>query len=143
METQTFANHTRWDPPFHFFVMPVLMINFFWAIVVCVETPTANSGWWIVVSLALLLLGLFARINALRVQDRLIRLEEKLRYQQLLTPALTAQMSTLTPAQICALRFAGDEELEQLATQVVAGKFSRPKDIKQAVKSWRADLHRV
>jgi hypothetical protein len=143
METQTFANHTRWDPPFHFFVMPVLMINFFWAIVVCVETPTANAGWWIVVSLALLLLGLFARINALRVQDRLIRLEEKLRYQQLLPPALTAQMNALTPAQICALRFAGDEELEQLATQVVAGKFSRPKDIKQAVKGWRADLHRV
>lgn len=143
MKTQTFANHTRWDPPFHFFVMPVLLINFFWAIVVFAETPTANSGWWIVVSLALVLLGLFTRINALRVQDRLIRLEEKLRYQQVLPPALTAQMNTLTPAQICALRFAGDEELEQLATQVVAGKFSRPKDIKQAVKSWRADLHRV
>jgi len=143
MKTQSFENHTRWDPPFHFFVMPVLLINFFWAIVLCVQAPGATSAWWIVVSFALVMLGLFARINALRVQDRLIRLEERLRYQQLLPPALAAQMNTLTPSQICALRFASDDELEQLAGQVVAGKFDKPKNIKQAITNWRADFHRV
>ena len=63
MKTQSFENHTRWDPPFHFFVMPVLLINFFWAIVLCAEAPGATSAWWIVVSFALVMLGLFARIN--------------------------------------------------------------------------------
>jgi hypothetical protein len=143
MEQQSFANHTRWHPPFHFFIMPVLLINFFWVVVLFVKAPAANSGWLIVVSLALLLLGFFTRINALRVQDRLIRLEEKLRYQQVLPPALTAEMNALTPAQVCALRFAGDDELELIANQVIAGKLGRPKDIKQAVKNWRPDMHRV
>jgi Family of unknown function (DUF6526) len=143
MEPQSFANHTRWHPPFHFFIMPVLLINFFWVVLLFVKAPTANSGWLIVVSLALLLLGFFTRINSLRVQDRLIRLEEKLRYQQVLPQELSAQMNALTPAQICALRFASDDELEQIANQVITGKLSQPKDIKQAVKNWRPDLHRV
>lgn len=143
MEAQTFENHTRWHPPFHFFVLPVMLINFFWAVIVFVKAPDRNSGWWIVVSLALLMLTFFARTNALRIQDRLIRLEERLRYQQLLPPALSAELSALTPAQICALRFASDEELEELGSQVVAGKFDKPKNIKQAIKNWRADMHRV
>ena len=141
--TQTFANHTRWHPPFHFFVLPVMLINFFWAVVVFVKAPDWNSGWWIVVSLALLLLTVFTRTNSLRVQDRLIRLEEKLRYQQLLSPALAQQCKALTTGQTVALRFANDDELEALVNQVVAGKLAKPKDIKQAIKNWRADTFRV
>jgi hypothetical protein len=144
METsQNFANHTRWHPPFHFFVLPVMLINFFWAVVEFVKAPGRNSGWWIVVSLALLLLTFFVRTNSLRVQDRIIRLEERLRYQQLLSPALTPQPGKLTAAQICALRFAGDDELEALMNQVVAGKLTRPKEIKQAIRNWRTDTFRV
>jgi hypothetical protein len=141
--TQTFANHTRWHPPFHFFVLPVMLINFIWSIVLFVMSPGWNSGWWIVVSLALLLLTFFVRTNSLKVQDRIIRLEEKLRYQQVLSPAAKQQTSALTPAQICALRFAGDDELEELVSAVTAGKFAKPKDIKQAIKNWRADTFRV
>ena len=143
MEPQNFANHTRWHPPFHFFILPVMLINFIWSIVVFVKAPDRNSGWWIVVSLALLMLTVFVRTNSLRVQDRVIRLEEKLRYQRLLSPALAAQVDTLTSAQICALRFASDDELEELLNQTVAAKFARPKDIKLAVKDWRADYFRV
>ena len=143
MEPQNFANHTRWHPPFHFFILPVMIINFFWSVVVFIKVPDWNSGWWIVVSLALLMLTFFVRTNALKVQDRIIRLEERLRYQQLLSPALTAQTAALTPAQICALRFAGDDELAELLNQVVAGQFRRPKDIKLAIKNWRADTFRV
>ena len=141
--TQNFANHTRWHPPFHFFVLPVLLINFFWSIVTFVKAPGWNSGWWIVVSLALLMLTFFVRTNSLKVQDRLIRLEERLRHQQLLSPALAQQASVLTAAQIVALRFAGDDELEELISATVAGKFAKPKDIKQAIKNWRADTFRV
>lgn len=143
MNPQTYANHTRWHPPFHFFVVPVMLINFIWAIVDFVKAPGGNSGWWVVVSLALLLLALIVRTNSLKVQDRLIRLEEKLRYQQLLSPALLLQTSALAPAQTVALRFAGDDELEALVSAVVSGKLTTPKDIKQAIKNWRADTFRV
>jgi hypothetical protein len=141
--TQTFANHTRWHPAFHFFVLPVMLINFIWSIVQFVMSPGWNSGWWIVVSLALLLLTFFVRTNSLKVQDRIIRLEEKLRYQQVLSPAVAQQTNGLSVGQIVALRFAGDDELEELVSAVAAGKLAKPKDIKQAVKNWRADTFRV
>ena len=141
--TQTFANHTRWHPAFHFFVLPVMLINLIWSIVQFVMSPGWNSGWWMVVSLALLLLTFFVRTNSLKVQDRIIRLEEKLRYQQVLSPAVVQQTNGLSVGQIVALRFAGDDELEELVSAVAAGKLAKPKDIKQAVKNWRADTFRV
>jgi len=143
MDPQNFANHTRWHPTFHFFVLPVMLINFFWAVVMFVKAPGWNAGWWIVVSLALALLTNFVRTYSLKVQDRLIRLEEKLRYQQVLSPALAQQTSNLTVGQTVALRFAADEELEKLVNSVLSGKFVKTKDIKRAIKQWRADNFRV
>ena len=141
--TQTFANHTRWHAPFHFFVAPVMLINFIVSVVLFVRWPGWNAGWWIIVSLALLVLAFLVRLNSLKVQDRLIRLEEKLRYQQVLSPALAQQTGALTVPQIVALRFAGDDELEKLVGAVVAGKLTQTKEIKQAIKNWRADTFRV
>ena len=66
---QTYANHTRWHPPFHFFALPVLLINVIWSVVEFVKTPGWNQGWWIVVSAALVVLAFVARTNALKVQD--------------------------------------------------------------------------
>ncbi len=143
MEPQNFANHTRWHPAFHFFILPVMLINLVWAIVTFIKAPDGSSGWWIVVSLALLMLTVFVRTYSLKVQDRVIRLEEKLRYQQVLSPSLAQQISALTPGQIVALRFAADEELEELVTAVTAGRFVKTKELKQAIKNWRADHFRV
>jgi hypothetical protein len=143
MEPQTFANHTRWQPPFHFFIVPVMLINVIWAIVLFVKTPAWNSGWWIVVSLALLMLTVLVRINPLKAQDRLIRLEEGLRYQQLLSPELGPQAGALESGQMVALRFASDGELEELVSAVLAGKLTKPVEIKRAIKNWRADTFRV
>ena len=143
MDPQNFANHTRWHPTFHFFVLPVMLINFFWAVVMFVKAPGWNAGWWIVVSLALALLTTFVRTYSLKVQDRLIRLEEKLRYQQVLSTPLKQQTSNLTVGQTVALRFAADEELEELVNSVLSGKFVKTKDIKRAIKQWRADNFRV
>jgi hypothetical protein len=140
---QTFANHTRWQPPFHYFVVPVMLINFIWSIVLFVMSPGWNAGWWVVVSLALVVLTFLVRLNSLRVQDRLIRLEETIRYQQVLSPAVRQQTSALSPDQIVALRFAADDELEQLLIRVFAGNFAKTWDIKQAIKNWRADTFRV
>jgi hypothetical protein len=142
-DTQTYANHTRWHPPFHFFVLPVMLINFVWAIVECVRNPGWNQGWWIVVSAALVGLTFFARTNALKVQDRIIRLEERLRYQQLLPADLAQQAGSLAVGQITGLRFASDGELEGLAREVLGGRLSKPAEIKKAIKNWRSDTFRV
>jgi len=99
---QTFANHVRWHRPFHFFVVPVMVINFIVAIVQCVITPSLSTGWWIVFSAALVVLMFLVRINPLKAQDRIIRLEERLRFQQLLAPALAQKIGELSSGQICA-----------------------------------------
>src|SRR6267142_6030499 len=140
---QSFANHTRWHPPFHFFILPVMLINFIWSVVDLIMTPGWNSGRWAVVSLALLMLTFFVRTNPLKVQDRLIRLEEQLRCQRLLSPALSQQISGLSSHQLIALRFAADEELEELVDAVAAGKLTKPVEIKKAIRSWRSDRFRV
>ena len=140
---QTYANHTRWHPPFHFFVIPVMLINFIWSIVEFVKGPGWNQGWWIVVSLALLVLALLCRTNALKVQDRIIRLEERLRYQQLLPADLVQQAGSLAVGQIIALRFASDEELEGLVREALGGRLTKAAEIKKAIKNWRSDTFRV
>src|ERR1700687_6256899 len=134
MNPQTYANHTRWQPTFHFFVVPVMVINLIWSIVQFVMTPGWNSGRWVVVSLALVVLTFLVRLNPLKAQDRIIRLGEKLRYQQVLSPDLLRQTSTLRPGQIVALRFASDDELEELLSAAVAGKLPEPAQIKKAIK---------
>jgi hypothetical protein len=143
MEPQSFANHTRWHRPFHFFVMPVLAINLIWSIVEMVLQPGWNTGRWVVVSAALVMLGFLARINPLKAQDRIIRLEETLRCQRLLPTALALQAGSLRPGQLIALRFAPDEEVEGIVRDVLAGKLNKPVEIKKAIKNWRADHFRV
>ena len=140
---QSYANHTRYHPPFHFFVAPVMLINVVWSIVQFVMSPGWNQGWWIVVSLALLVLTFLVRINPLKVQDRIIRLEEQLRYQQLLPADLAQQTGALTAGQVIALRFASDGELSELVRQVLEGRLAKPAEIKQAIVSWRGDTLRV
>jgi hypothetical protein len=140
---QSLANHTRWHAPFHYFVLPVMLINVIWSVIQFVKAPDRNSGWWIVVSLALLILTFLVRLNPLKAQDRIIRLEERLRYQQVLSPALLPQTSALRTEQIIALRFAGDDELEELVGAVLAGKLTKSIEIKRAIKNWRGDTFRV
>ena len=141
---QNLANHTRWDPPYHFFVMPVLLVNAFWNICKVWQYPNWDTGEGLLVAIALVMLGLYARVNALRAQDRLIRLEENLRYQRLLPGPLAAQaIAGLTPGQNIALRFAGDNELADLVTKALAGTLALPADIKKAVRNWRGDYFRV
>jgi len=124
-------------------VEPVLLINIIWSIIYCVTHPGWNHCWWVVVSVALLVLTVLSRTNALKVQDRVIRLEELLRCQQLLPADLAQQARSVTLHQLIALRFAADEELPLLVREVVAGKLTKPAEIKQAIKNWRADEFRV
>jgi hypothetical protein len=140
---QTYANHTRWHAPFHYFAAPVMLTNAVVAVVQLVRDPGLERGWWVVVSLALLVVTALVRANPLRAQDRIIRLEESLRYYQLLPDELAVRAAALTPAQVVALRFAADEELEGLVRDVLEGRLTKPGEIKQAIKVWRADMFRV
>lgn len=140
---QTYANHTRWHPPFHFFLAPVMLINVIWSIVLFVREPGWTHGWWIVMSLALAVLSTLVRTNPLRAQDRIIRLEEQLRYQQLLPADLARQTRALTLRQIVALRFASDDELEGLVREVLEGRVTKPAEIKRKISNWRGDTLRV
>jgi hypothetical protein len=140
---QTYANHTRWHPPYHFFLVPVILINVIWSIVHFVREPGWETGWWVVVSIALVVLTALVRVNPLKAQDRIIRLEEQLRYQQLLPADLARQATALTTGQLVALRFAPDDELTGLVREVLQGRLSKPAEIKRAIKSWRGDTLRV
>lgn len=146
-EQQTYANHTRWFPLFHFVVMPLLLLNFLSHLVrLFIAEPYSGRktlAFWLLFSLVLILLGLAARLMALKVQDRLIRLEERLRYRELLSPELAAKASDLPLSQIIALRFASDAELPGLVERTLNGEFAKTKEIKMAIKNWRADNHRV
>lgn len=139
---QTFANHARLDPPFHFFALPVFAITFIISIVVVVKHPGFYSGWGVVLALAAVVIVLKTRINALRVQDRVIRLEERLRLTGLMSDSQRPQIGQLTEDQLIGLRFAGDDEVVPLAQRACSEKLSR-KDIKKAVKHWRPDYWRV
>lgn len=140
---QSFKSHARWLPPFHFFVIPVLLLNFLNEIRHVVLDPNRHAIWVLIVSAALLTLGFLSRIQALTVQDRVIRLEERLRMRQLLPPELHQHIDALTHRQMVALRFASDAELADLVREVVGGKLATPKDIKMRVKTWRSDWLRA
>ena len=140
---QTYDNHTRWHPPQHFFLMPLLLLYFIFAAVQLYRFRDLDHAAWLVLAVGLIVLGGLARLNALRVQDRLIRLEERLRYQQVLPPPLAQSAGALRLGQILALRFASDEELPELVQQVLDGKLTKANEIKRAVRHWRADTLRV
>ena len=140
---QNYKNHTRLLPPFHFFVLPVLLLYVINAIRHAWLNPTLSTAFALVVAMALLMVALLARVQAITVQDRLIRLEMRLRMKEVLPADLQARAAGLTPKQLVALRFAGDDELPALVRDVIDGKLQSQKDIKLAIKHWQADWLRA
>ncbi len=142
MAEQTFKNHSRIDPLYHFVILPALLANLLITAVRFAGQHTWWRGWTVGLALILLLLAFRVRSNALVVQDRVIRLEERIRMAALLPLESRALQGELSTRQIIALRFASDGELAQLAQRAAREKLS-PKVIKQQIQSWRADTHRV
>jgi hypothetical protein len=140
---QTYKKHQRWLPLFHFFVIPVLLVNVLAAGYRFVQMPMIGTLYRVVFAVALLGLGFLSRIQALTVQDRLIRLEMRLRLRQILPPDLQPRVNELTHRQLVALRFASDQELPDLVREVLGGKLTTSKDIKLRVKQWQADWLRA
>jgi hypothetical protein len=142
---QNFKNHHRFDPPMHFFVFPVLMLNLIFSIYATIHHWPWHSHlllWWIVVSAALLVLATKCRMNDLKLQDRIIRLEERLRLAAILPVPELGHIQELTTQQLIALRFASDDELPALVHKTLTQDLE-PTAIKEHVAHWRADNHRV
>ena len=140
---QSFENHTRILPPFHYVTLPLLAINFFYTVYQAATNFSWASIFGVALAVALVLLALMTRVMAVTVQDRLIRLEERLRMRALLPADLQPRINEFTVKQLVALRFAGDDELPGLARKVVDGKIEDQKAIKKMVTNWRADHQRA
>jgi hypothetical protein len=140
--SQNLANHTRFDPLFHFFLLPVIIALWIRCIVFLVRHPAWDHVWGLLLVTALGVAAGKARGYALKVQDRLIRLEERLRLATLLPEPLRPQIAKLSEAQLIALRFASDEETPALVQRTLSENLSRA-DIKKAIKNWQPDNWRV
>lgn len=142
-QKQNFQNHVRWFPLVHFVITPLLFLNLFWQIYRLSQEKTFDRAGDLVLAVVLMLLSLAARLQALRAQDRVIRLEERLRYREVLPPDLAEKASALPTGQILALRFASDAELPELVQRTLSGELKSNKEIKMAIKNWRGDYLRV
>jgi hypothetical protein len=144
MKKQTFENHVRWHAPHHFVLTPLLTFNLIFAIVRIVQDYNIDRVAYLILAIGLIIMSLLVRLNSLTVQNRLIRLEEYLRYEKILPKDLAAKaQKDLRTGQIIALRFAGDEELPALIERTLNNEFEKPAQIKREIKNWRGDYLRV
>ena len=140
MDEQNFKNHTKVVPAFVFFVLPALGLNFGQSVYHCWKTWFSFGDLVrVITAAALLVLAGLARMFALRVKDRVIRLEERLRYERVLPADLQARIGEFSVAQMVALRFASDAELPALARKALDERIERGKEIKRLVVNWKAD----
>jgi hypothetical protein len=139
---QDAKNHAKFDPAFHFFLAPIFLANTIYWITRLVRHPSATDAWGAVFALALLVLVFKVRLYALAVQDRVIRLEERLRLKLVLPEAMHGRIAELSEDQLIGLRFAPDQELAGLVTKALSEKWNR-KQIKEAIQTWRPDHFRI
>ncbi len=140
---QTLKTHARFLPAYHFFVVPVLLINLLNTIRYLWLMPALGAVFQVIVAAALLTLGLLARTQTLTVQDRVIRLEMRLRLREVLPTDLQPRINELSRGQLIALRFAGDAELPALVREVLDGRLTTSKDIKARIRHWQPDWLRA
>lgn len=140
-EAQSYANHSRFVPAFHFVAFPILVLNLVWALWMLVQNPSAATAIDVLTAVAILLLAWYTRVFALTVQDRVIRIEERERLARL-APELAGRLGEISRGQYVALRFASDAELPALARRALDERLA-PGAIKQAIQTWRADHFRA
>jgi hypothetical protein len=142
-QTQTFSTHRRFIPAFHFFALPILLINMFVVAMQYWKDPRLTNGWALLVAIALAIGVASARFMPLRAQDRIIRLEERTRLERLLPADLRGRIGELTERQLVAIRFAPDNEVPDITRRALSGELKSPGEIKRAIKDWRGDYFRV
>ena len=141
--SQSYENHRRYFPLYHFIAMPILSANLLFAVMDVVRHPGLRSGWYVVFAFGVLAGVAAARVSVLTVQDRLIGLEMRLRLAALLPDDLRTRIGDLRLKHLVALRFAGDAELPQLVRRCLDGELHSPDDVKRQIRDWRPDLVRA
>lgn len=136
---QNFKNHGRLVPSYHFGVLGAFTAYLIWAFYRLFQVPGVDTAIHAIVSTALVTMVFSLRGQILRVQDRLIRLEMRLRMRDQLPNDLASRAVSLPVKQLIALRFASDQEFAQLVTDVLEGTVSDPKQIKKRITDWQAD----
>ncbi len=139
---QNLKNHARLDPPFHMVFFTVLIVNLVVTVSFCIRHYSLMSAWLVILSIAIFIPVFKLRLYPLKVQDRVIRLEERIRLQALAPEEWHTQIYRLTEDQLIGLRFASDDEVVELAKQALEHNLNR-KQIKERIKNWRADEWRV
>lgn len=142
-QTQNFKNHAKIVPLFHGVAFPILVLNLGWSAYRAFTRPSWDTGIAALLGLSLVLMFFFARTFALGVQDRVIRLEMRLRLREVLPADLAPRIGEFTTAQLIALRFASDAELPALARRVLDERLTDRKAIKQMIADWQPDHLRV
>ena len=142
-QAQNYKNHTRIVPMFHIGVLGIFTINCLWTAYTLIGDVTGQAVMDLLVAVGLLLLAITVRSMILRVQDRVIRLEMRLRLREALSPDLHGKILALTTRQLVALRFGSDAELPALVREVLAGTLATSKDIKLRIKDWQGDYLRA
>jgi hypothetical protein len=142
-QTQNFENHAKFVPAFHIGVLGIFTLNLGWSLYRVAHAFSAESVISLLLAIAFILLAFYGRIFALTVQDRVIRLEMRLRMLQVLPADLQARIPEFTVNQLVALRFASDAELPGLARKVLEGKLNDRKAIKKMIQNWQPDLLRA
>ena len=139
---QSYANHRRFDPAYHYFLFGVVVILALLSLWNLSQAPRWSTTWDMILAIAAFVLFFKVRTYPLRAQDRIIRLEERLRLQIILPESLRGRIVELTERQLIGLRFASDGELATLAEKALDEKLSED-EIKRRVVNWRADTFRV
>ena len=142
MADQNYRNHRRFNPWHHFVVQPILIINMVVQIQRYMQLRDLYQLWQMLLGIGLVLFAFTARGMSLKAQDRVIRLEERLRLMELM-PGRTAAINSLRTGQLIALRFAPDNEVPALFDRIVSGELVKPGEIKREIKVWRPDYLRV
>lgn len=141
--TQTYDNHVRIVPAYHYVVFGILVVNLGWQVFQIIHSRSLASLISFLLACGLILLAYYARAFSLVVQDRIIRLEMTLRLQRLVRPDLQPHISDFTVDQLIAMRFASDEELPELARKVFDQSLCDRNAIKKMIRQWRPDLLRA
>jgi hypothetical protein len=139
---QSLKNHGRFDPLYHFFITAVFLANLVYACIHLHRQPSISAWWYLALSVFIVAPWLRLRTYPIKVQDRVIRLEERLRLQALAPTEWHTQIYRLSEDQLIGLRFAGDDEVVELAKQALEHNWNR-KQIKERIKDWRPDNWRV
>jgi hypothetical protein len=140
---QSYKTHRRYVPMYHFIALPILTVNVFAQLLYFNKYRTPYKAWMVIVAIALAILAWVARSMTARVQDRVIRLEERMRLASVLSPELSSRIYELTPRQLVSLRFAPDEELPGLVQRCLSGELTEGEQIKKAITNWRPDNLRM